>query len=220
MFARDRDLLTLEPTLFRDCGWRGQRVLKGEGDVQSGTLQLTAHDVSFEDARVEAGHVVLVGAGAGAELVPLEVLERLSGLEIGVSLLRADAAAPEVRPPDTSGAPVEVWTFAPQIALAHGLLMRAIGIEPEGSGGCGADGAYTPADIINTGAVRTLEALGAMTLIYAAAATPGSVGFEARAAHYRARFSALRQRTAVHLGRSANGGPLATRRFNTVAFIR
>jgi hypothetical protein len=222
MFARDRDLLSLEPTLFRDVAWRGQRLLKGAGDLAAGTLTLSSADVNFEDARVETGHIVLLSTGTALEPVPLEVLERSSAMVASVSLLREDVAAASLLPPDAASASVEVWTFAPQIALAHAQLMRAIGIEPgdgEGPGSSGLGEDFTIADILNTGAVRALEAVATLAMIYAAA-SGADARFESRAADYRRRFGAARQRTPVHLGLDGHGRPRATRRFDSMSFLR
>src|SRR3954470_14123560 len=70
MFASDRDLLAMEPNLFRDVGWVGQRLVSGTGGVAGTTLTLTAQDVDFEDGGVGAGCVVLVDGA------PYEVLAR------------------------------------------------------------------------------------------------------------------------------------------------
>ncbi len=52
MFALDRDLLALEPNLFRDAAWAGQRVVSGVGDVAGETLTLLTQDVDFEGGLV------------------------------------------------------------------------------------------------------------------------------------------------------------------------
>ncbi|MEO1511947.1 MAG: hypothetical protein AAFU70_07745, partial [Planctomycetota bacterium] len=68
MFASDRDLLVLEPSLFTRVAWVGQRLVRGTGAVTGTTLAATEQDVGFEDAGVTPGMVVLAGG------VPMEVI--------------------------------------------------------------------------------------------------------------------------------------------------
>jgi hypothetical protein len=60
-FAVDRDLLVLEPGLFREVSWVGQRLVSGTGDASGTALTMTSQDVLFDAASVGDGHVVLVG---------------------------------------------------------------------------------------------------------------------------------------------------------------
>jgi hypothetical protein len=66
MFTTDRDLLTLEPTLFRDISWLAQTLALGTGSLSGGTL--TLDDPLLAGIGVAAGHVVMV------DRIPLEVL--------------------------------------------------------------------------------------------------------------------------------------------------
>jgi hypothetical protein len=215
MFATDRDLLILEPNLFRDVGWIGQRLIRGIGNISDGNIVLTNQDSTFEAAGVERGHVVLVGTPG--EAVCYEVLERLSPTEVAASRLRAGLDLPAIPPPATGSTTIEVWTFQPQIAQAHAQAMRMIGIEPGDQGA--SPGA---ADITNVDAVREVETLGALYLVFAAAAgpEPGAYSSAARAEMYRQRYAAARQRTEVQIDLDGDGKPDATRRFNMVQFVR
>lgn len=215
MFARDRDLLALEPNLFRDVGWLAQRLVKGVGSVAAGTLALSTQDVNFEAAGVDAGHVVLVG-NVG-EAAPYEVLARLSTTEVSISRLRAGGDSPQILPSPATSVPVEVWTFVPQMALAHAQVLRMVGIE------AGSEGESPSAsDIVNVGAVRAVEAIAALYLVFSAAAGPQGAGSHAgaRAEHYRRLYVLERQRTPVLLDVDGDGQVDATRRFNVVQFIR
>ena len=64
MFATDRDLLALEPNLFRDVGWVSQRLVVGTGSISGTTLTMSAQDVAFDGAGVGAGSVVVVDSAA------------------------------------------------------------------------------------------------------------------------------------------------------------
>jgi len=212
MFATDRDLLVLEPTVFNDVGWVGQRLVKTTGSI-SGTTLTVAATPDLEQVDVRGGHVALVND------VPYEVIERLSPTELTVSRLRSGSDGAVLPPAEITDAPVEVHTFGPQIALVHGQVLRAVGIEPDEP----ADpGAPAEEDITNPAALARLEALGALHLVFSAAAALAPVGSsqEARAALYRDRFAAERRRVVARLDLDGDGLPDATRRPNVVQFMR
>ncbi len=151
MFATDRDLLAIEPNVFRDAGVAGQRLLKGACDIGGTTLTLTAQDVDFAAADIGPGHVALVDG------TPYEVIARLTSTTATISRIRAGAADPVQPPSPATGKPVEIWTFAPQIAAAHRLLLRMLGIDPEDPP---APFQVTEQNITNPASLAPIEALG------------------------------------------------------------
>jgi hypothetical protein len=208
MFTTDRDLLALEPALFRDATWTAQRLLTGTGDVTATTLTLTAQDNDFESAGVDAGAVVLIDG------VPYEVIERTSATVVSISRLR-DAASDPVRPASpATGVPVSVFTFGPQRATVHQRLLLMLGLGAGSSLGAGA--------IKNADDFRFVEALGALHLIYAAASAmsaPGSPLVE-RAESYRRRFALERRLVGAQIDTNGDGAPDATRRLNVLLLQR
>ncbi|MBL8760367.1 MAG: hypothetical protein JNL50_03610 [Phycisphaerae bacterium] len=211
MFATDRDLLAIEPNVFNEVSWVGQRLVKGTGDVDDGVLTLTTFDRDFVVAGVDAGHVVLVSN------VAYEVLERVSATEVAVSRLRASVDGAAIWPADVVGAGVEVRTFGPQVGVTHDLVLRLLGIEgsatPEGLG---------ESAVVNGAALARVEALGALHLVYAAAGSlsgPGTALWE-RGEMYRRRFAAERQTAAARVDTDGDGVADATRRMNVVWFVR
>jgi hypothetical protein len=220
MFASDRDLLVYEPNLFRDVGWVGQTLIKGTGNVSGTTLTITGGaDANLLTANVATGYVVLVGG------TPYEIVSRLSGSTATISRLR-DQSTDAVRPPTAGTAlDVMVMTFRPQIQIVHEQVLRMLGIEPN-------DPALSPADplaigedkITNPGSLARVEALGALHLIYAAAAAPGGDlglgSLAGRAQLYRDRFARERQRVIAHIDTDGDGQPDATRRLNVIQFVR
>ena len=171
MFITDRDLLLLEPNLFRDVGWAGQRLLQGLGTIVGSTLTISGYDLDFEQAQIDAGHIVSVGITA------YEVIERLSATTATISRLRVSTSDPVQPPSPVSDLATEVFSYAPQMALVHAQVLRLLGIEPESSPG--------EADITNPEALKRLEALGTLHLVFVAAGAlgePGS-GLLARAGH-------------------------------------
>lgn len=213
MFATDRDLLVLEPSVVRDIGWVGQRLVQGTGDVAGTTLSMTSQDVGFDEAGVEAGGVVVAGG------VVYEIVERLSESTLTISRMRPDADGPLRMPSSVNGVSVEVPTFGPQLAMVHGQVLRMLGVEPEGSAGVGV---ITESSIANPEALVLLESLGALHLIFTAAAALGSNSSPAafKAGLYRDRFAAERGRVAARVDTDGDGVADATRRPSVVQLVR
>lgn len=180
MFASDRDLLVIEPGLFRDVKWNGQRLLNGTGNLTGAQLTLTSG--SFLDGEIGPGHVVLIDS------VPMEIVSVQSALVATVSIMRGDTDSNIIPGTAVSGAVVEVFTFLPQIEIVHRQILAMIGIDVDDADGLGA-GAVT-----NPGALVLLEALGSLHLIYASAGAPGrgGEGLLDRSKLYQQRFSTER----------------------------
>ena len=213
MFATDRDLLALEPNLFRDVGWHSQLIVSGTGSISGTTLTLTSGAVNFADAGVEAGHVVQVDG------VAYEVLARTGSTTLTISRLREGPDAPAIPPSPVTGKPVSVQTFRPQIGTMHRGILRLLGIEadmPE-------PGEPTEANITNPGALRHFEALGTLASVYHGAmpseATWSDHNFN-RSQIYLQRCADERQRAVARLDLDGDGLPDATRRLNVIQFVR
>lgn len=211
--ATDRDLLILEPTLFREVLWIGQRLVSGTGSASGTALTMSAQDVLFDAADVGAGNIALVGGTA------YEVLDRVSGTVLTISRMRADAGDAAIAVGSASAVEVVVATFGPQIAMVHRQVLRMIGIEPDAQA---VEGGATEESIINRSEIARLEALGALHLIFSAASSAlgPDTALARKAEFYRARFAAERERAAVLLDLDGDGQADATRRLNVVQFIR
>lgn len=211
MFATDRDLLALEPNLFRDVGWVGQRLVKATGAIAGTVLTISAQDVAFDAAGIGAGHVAIVNG------VAYEVIARLSATQLTLSRLRGDIDGALLPPSPVTGADAQVMSFGPQLEIVHAQLLRMVGIEPEDL-----SASVKESSITNPSALIRVEALGALFLVYAAASSAAGPSSSAgqRAEFYRQRFAEERERSAVRLDLDADGIPDATRRFNVVQFIR
>lgn len=209
-FATDRDLLAFEPNLFRDIAWTGQRRISADDGATSGSA-LTSASSNFTSARIKPGHVAMLDA------IPLEVISIDSDTQLTVSLLRDDVDDPTLSPPALTDAPLVITTFGPQIASVHDQLLRALGIEPTNP-----NAQPSAADITNPAALARLEVLGALHLIFTAAATLSTTDdiLRTKAEMYRDRFIAQRNRLAVGVDLDGDGLPEATRRLNTIQFIR
>lgn len=214
MTATDRDLLALEPNLFRDLGWLGQRPVSGIGSIAGTTLTLSSSDVGLDEAAIGPGHVVQV------DQTPYEVIARLSATELTVSRLRAAGDGDVIPPTPVAGKPVAVYTFAPQIARAREAVLRLLGVDP----GEPAEGVLTESSILDASGLRWLITLEALRLIFTGAATPGAPGgtdpASAKAAMYQDRAAAERQRLTFEIDTDGDGQPDALRRPNTAYLHR
>lgn len=202
MFTTDIDLLVVEPNLFAEVGWSGQRLVSDTGTLSGTTLRLAGSDLAASG--VEAGCVVLMSG------VPLEVVQRLSATTLSVSLVRWGRTGPAIPPVGLSSGACEVWTLRPQIALAHRAVLRLIGLS-EGE-----------AAVLNGDELVMLESLLALHLVYAAAgaAAPAGSGLALKAEQYRRRAGAERTRIAAQIDLDGDGVIDATRRPGVIPWVR
>jgi hypothetical protein len=211
MFAQDRDLVALEPNLFRDVAWLGQRRSAGSATTSSGEVTVAGFDVNLEDGGVEAGFVMLIDS------VAYEVIERLTATTATLSRLREEPSGEPILPHDFSSRPYSVHSTRPQIALAHRRVLRMIGVDPDGAATGAAPGeAPGEASVLNPDGLRHIEALGALAIVYSAAAAlsgPDSA-LAARSALYRMRFNEERRQAFAVLDLDGDGEPDATRRLS------
>lgn len=207
MFALDRHLLALEPHLFRDAAWAGQRLVGGVGDVAGGTLTLLTSDVDFTQAGIAEGHIALIGE------TPYEVLERTGDTTLTISRLRPSTIAPPILPSPATGKAITIVSFAPQIAIIHGHILRLLGLATDG---LGEEAVTNPADL------ALFEALGALHLIYTAAAALAQrdSGLRARAEYYEERFARERQAAAARIDLDGDGMADAIRRPSLLHLFR
>ncbi len=211
MFAKDRDLLALEPELFRDVVWVGQRPVRGSATVSGTTLTMALPDVAFDAAGVSAGQVVRIGGTS------LEIIERLGTNTMTVSRLRAREGDALIPPsPVSSGQIAEVVTFGPQIAIAHGQVLALLGLDSSMPGEPAA-GAVTNAE-----SLRLLESLAAVYLVLVAASAP--TGPESpvgqRAELYRQRFEVERRRVVAEVDLNGDGVADVARRPSVQRLLR
>ncbi len=211
MFASDMDLLRLEPNLFRDYVWLGQRLSAGNGDIVESHLVGGTITPAFDAAGVATGHVVTVNG------VGYEVLSREGFKDLVISRARGSSLEAGIAPEDAESVEFHISTFRPQIGIVHGQVMRMAGIEP-GSEGLGA----TEDSVLNRAALARVESLGALHLIFAAAGAPG--GKESAAAQhaerYRRLFEEERRRARMELDLDGDGKADVTRALTMAWLVR
>ncbi len=207
MFASDRDVLVLEPGVFRDVRWAGQVLIDSSlATVPPTRDRVTLVKGGFVDAEIGAGNVALIDG------VSVEVFSRTSDTENEVSLVRA-SASDQANPLtfDGSGFSIVIGTFAPQIERVHRQLMIELGVAAPAEG---VSDAIDDSRVTNPSAFVLAEALGALALVYASASAlvdPDSVTW-AKASLYRERYMAERTRLAAEIDLDGDGAADSTRR--------
>ena len=203
-FARDRDLLVMEPGVFRDAPWSGQTLVEASDASLSGVALVSASS-DFAAAGVGAGHGVIVGGAS------LEVVERVSETELVVSRLREgeeSAMAPSLQ---GEGLALVVASFAAQIAAVHAGLLRSVGLAASESG-----------VVMNPEAFARAEALGALHMVFfASSAGAGAQSLAWRKAElYLERFVAERGRLCAEVDLNGDGVADALRTPGVARLVR
>lgn len=202
--ASDRDLLALEPNVFRDVVFQSQTLATGVDGVIAGTT-LTSVTADFAAAGVGAGSVVVISGR-----MSLEVVERQSPTLLTVSLPRAGASDAAIPPAAGLDLTFRAATFAPQIALAEREALRDLGLDA------------SDAELIVGGGMTRLVAMGALQHVFAAAATSvdDSDPYWSRALRWMDERKRELRRVVVELDRDGDGVPEETRRVQPARLVR
>ena len=213
MLAFDRDILALEPMIFRDTIWLSQRLCRGTVNVNEGAVDALTLDVEFDVAGVARGHVVTV-AGTSYEILTVN-----DGTQLTVSRLRFSEVVAGAPPSPIAGVEAYVMTFRPQLSLVERQIYLMAGLDPDNAPDPVVGPSQpTPAQITNPAALRHLNVLGALHIIFTAAnfsSVPDSA-LGRRAAMYRAAFNEERARVRIEIDLDGDGRPDVTRRLNSL----
>lgn len=217
-FSTDRDLLALEPNLFRDVAWSAQTRLSAS-DASIASTTLTSASSNFTGARIAPGMVALVNDA------PLEVLSVESDTTLTISRLRDTIVDDPIPPlPVASGGALRIATFGPQRAIVHRQLLAALGLDPAPPPGDEESLPTRPhaGNVVNTPDLALLESLGALHLILssAAALVGESSTLWTKAALYRDRFDHARRRLGAHLDLNSDGVADAIRHITVMHLVR
>jgi hypothetical protein len=194
-FSTDRDLLVLEPNVFRDVPYLSQQRVQVTDGILSGAV-LSSNTADFVSSQVDAGGVVIIGN------VPHEVIERVDGHQLTVSLVRTSVEDPAILSQDGTSLKILVRTFQSQAALVHDALLRLIGIEPDDPAND-----LSEASIISHRVVSSLEALGTLERVYsgAVALSGDNSLIIAKATEYRRQFHSACREASILLDTDGDG---------------
>ncbi len=215
MLATDRDLLALEPRLFHDVAWLGQRAHASESvEVQGGGVTVVDASGPFVAGRIGPGAVLLL------DDVAVEVTSVVDPTTASVSLVRARSGDPPI-PAGSLGATARLaaFTFRPQLEIAHRQALALFGLSDEASPPAG----LAPVSgVVDASGLALVEALGALRLIHEAAAPiVGSGAASAgKAGRYASRHAALVRSLVVGIDDTGDGAADRTVRATTLTLRR
>jgi len=214
MLSQDRDLLILEPNLFRDVQPAGQTLFTGVCDVDEFSAIITESSAPLAATGVAPGCVALIDG------VAYEIME-ISGIDaLAISRLRADPAQlTPLMPRQKAALPIVIVSFAPQLFAVYHQVLRMAGIEPSGAP---LPSTPTQSQITNAAALIPLISLGALALIYhgAGAGLPADSPENQRALLYQRRFETESERTTLSLDLNHDAIPDAIRTLRGGAMTR
>ena len=214
-FANDRSLLLLEPNLFIDVVFTGQKLIDASDGVTSGTT-LSSASSDFVEQNVHTGQVAVV------EGVSYEILDVLSATALTISRLRADEESAAVPPPSGSNLSISIVTFDPQIALVHQQIMRVIRSHAPDSIVVGSDENDVKNAILRTEPLKQIEAMGTLFVIFSGASVFASDddSFWRKARLYEDRFRQAVARYELKFDTDGDGNAESTHHLNTIQFVR
>ncbi len=213
MFVSDRDLLVVEPNLFRDVVWVGQKLGESASATVAGTtLTMTGIDVDLDQSGVGAGHVAVVDG------VGYEVIARLGIDSATISRVRLTDQDAVIVPSPVAGVRAFVMTFGPMMAVVHRRILLMLGIDPDGA----VEDSLSESSIVNPKALRLVEVFGTLHMVYSAASVLGGPesSYGQRAEVYRRLFCQERGRVWVRMDIDGDGVADSTRRLNAAMLER
>lgn len=200
MYADDRDLLVLEPSIFTEHFRLGQRLFRGTVSV-SGTQVAAVPEVNFAQLGVSVGGVIVIGEGV------YEIAGVQGGTRLVVSRPRGTNTDPVIAPPGSASIVASIVTFRPQLSLAERLLIRELG--------AGAD----RAKLLSVPLVRDLIVLGALELILATTSTT-TPAEESKLEFFRRLLARTRGLSRIELDLDGDGQADAERTFGSMRLER
>lgn len=199
-FSSDIDILKYEPVLFGELHLPSQVLTRGTGAELSGTA-LTDGAGDFIGAGVEAGGVAHLKSADGALDGSYEIVLVDSATQLTVSVLRADAAASAVAPPQASDISYRLSTFAAQATEAAFQLTEYFGIQPGNP-----TSEIMPENIVDTEGLRRASAFAVISVIYATWASQiANEGHWQKSLHYKQLFEKAKQRCRLSIDLGTDG---------------
>lgn len=213
MFALDRDIAQVEPSVFRDVTWVEQLAARGTATVNGTLLEASAVTPVFTEGGIEPGHVVVVGGQS------LEVIDVLSETFLEVAMLRASVEAVTIAPVDIASTSFHVMTFRPQIEWVHRQVLAMLGLAPAAVND---SVLLSETSIKNPWEFVRVEVFGALYMIYTAAGAALSAdhAINQRSAMYKQLFREERLRVVAQIDTDGDGQADVLRRMNVGQLVR
>ena len=213
-FCQDRDLLSAEPRVFLDGGFRSQQLVSGADGALAGTT-FTSASSNFQAAGVQAGMVLTTYTASAAEGNALEVISVDSATSLTVSVLRADSDDAAIPPSPGTNLNFRLRTYLPQILGTSATLSEKLRQTPEVSG-------IASADFADSAQLRRATCYGTLSSIYVARAenaSPSDANW-VKAEHYRNRFRAAQSQLRLTVDADGDGTAEQTRALGNVTLRR
>lgn len=167
MFAKERDMLAINPALCAEVAFASTKRLEGAGNL-AGSVVTLLNGLDATAAGLTPGQIMIV-AGVAMEIVAVP-----SATQVRVSRLRGRESDAEI-PPGIASGPVVVTSpgYGPALVAGHRRLLGLFGLaEGEGS-----ERVLGAARVKNGSELTRLEALLALVELYAAAAGDAQPGW-------------------------------------------
>ena len=213
----DRDLLTIEPSIFVDAQGEGTLLTEAsDASVTRSSRRLDSVSSDFISDGITTSHVVVVTYPT-SDIQVLEITSATAATTLVVSRIRAQSSDPAIGPQDGSALPIKIITFQRAIDQAQAWVLGALGLVDTGQ----VDD-LDETDITNPEDVKRMIATLTIARVFAGAAAgaPADAGLAAQSALYSTRVKETAHQTRVLIDLDGDGLPEATRRIDVLALVR
>ncbi len=213
----DRDLLTIEPSIFVDAQGQGTLLTEAsDASVTRSNRRLVSLSSDFIDDGITTSHVVVVTYPTSDNQV-LEITSVSGTTTLIVSRIRAQPSDPAIKPQDGSALPITIITFQRAIDQAQAWVLGALGLVDTGQ----VDD-LDETDITNPEDVKRMIATLTIARVFAGAAAgaPADAELAAQSVLYSTRVRETAHQTRALIDLDGDGLPEATRRIDVLALVR
>ena len=213
----DRDLLTIEPSMFVDAQGEGTLLSEAsDGSVTRSNRKLLSLSSDFIVDGITTSHVIVVMYPVNDNQV-LEITSVSTATSLLVSRIRAQPGDPAIKPQDGSALPIKIITFQRAIDEAQAWVLGALGMVDSGQ-----IDDLDENDITNPEDVKRMIASLTIARVFAgaAASAPTDAGLAARSALYSTQAKAIAHQTRALIDLDGDGLPDATRRIDVLSLAR
>ena len=198
--CNDVDILKYEPALYGELHLASQVLSAGTDGELTGTT-FTAAEADFVTAGVEPGGVIYLRSADGLIDGVYEIAAVDSETQLCVSVLRADSESDPIAPPAGSDIAYRISTLKPQTAAVSLRMTEYLWIKPGQT-----IGYFSAEDILDSGSIKEVCALGVIAATYRNIAGSGSnEELWNKGLHYEQLFAKGMERCRVALDKDGDG---------------